>query len=120
MSNNIIIMSLFSLLFGAKVQNANIKILQPDEFKKQITNHAVQLIDVRTANEFKSGHIKTAKNIDLFSSNFKSQFEKLDKEKPVYVYCQAGSRSNKAANQLAKMGFTEIYDLKGGFLNWKE
>ncbi|WP_394466631.1 rhodanese-like domain-containing protein [Mariniflexile sp. HNIBRBA6329] len=120
MSNNIIMMALFSFLFGSKVQNANIKVLAPNEFKKQITNHSVQLIDVRTANEFKSGHIKKANNIDFFSSSFIAQLEKLDKQKPVYVYCRSGNRSNKAANQLAKMGFVEIYDLKGGFLNWKE
>ena len=112
-------MSLFSFLFGAKAQNANIKVLEPDEFKKQITNNSVQLIDVRTANEFTSGHIKNAKNIDFFSSGFNKQLDELDKENPIYVYCQKGSRSNKAANQLAKMGFTEIYDLKGGFSNWK-
>ncbi|MEN3325171.1 rhodanese-like domain-containing protein [Mariniflexile soesokkakense] len=113
-------MAFFSFLFGTQVQNTNIKILETQEFKKQITGNSVQLIDVRTAIEFKSGHIKTAKNIDFFSSKFNSQLEKLNKEKPIYVYCRSGNRSNKAANQLAKMGFTEIYDLKGGFLNWKE
>lgn len=120
MSNNILIMAFFSFLFGAKAQNTNIKVLTPQEFKKQITTHAVQLIDVRTANEFKSGHIKNAKNLDFFSTSFSTQMQKLNKEKPIYLYCRSGGRSNKAANQLAKMGFVEIYDLKGGFLNWKE
>ncbi|WP_308993325.1 rhodanese-like domain-containing protein [Mariniflexile litorale] len=112
-------MTLFSFLFGTQVQNSNIKVLPPEAFKKQITSNSVQLIDVRTVNEFKSGHIKDAKNIDFFSSNFNTQLEELNKEKPIYLYCRSGNRSNKAANQLAKMGFTEIYDLKGGFLNWK-
>ncbi|MDO7173289.1 rhodanese-like domain-containing protein [Mariniflexile sp. AS56] len=113
-------MSLFSFLFGTQVQNSNIKALQPETFKEQITRNNVQLIDVRTPNEFKSGHIKNAKNIDFFSKSFSNDISKLNKEKPVYVYCRSGNRSNKAANQLIKLGFTEIYDLKGGFLNWKE
>ncbi|WP_243652284.1 rhodanese-like domain-containing protein [Mariniflexile fucanivorans] len=88
-------------------------------FKNQITDPSVQLIDVRTANEFKSGHIKSATNIDYYSSNFSNQMSKLNKEKPVYIYCRSGNRSIKAANLLAKLGFTEIYDLEGGFLNWE-
>ena len=120
MPNNIIIMALFSFLLGVKTQNTNIKVLTSQEFKKQITGNSLQLIDVRTAVEFKSGHIKGAKNLDFFSSSFKAQLEKLNKEKPVYVYCRSGNRSNKAAHLLVKMGFVEIFDLKGGFLNWKE
>lgn len=119
MSNNIIVFSIFLLLFGCQVNNSHVKVLPPEEFKKQITDHPAQLIDVRTANEFKSGHIKTATNIDYYSSNFSNQMSKLNKEKPVYIYCRSGNRSIKAANLLAKLGFTEIYDLEGGFLNWK-
>jgi rhodanese-related sulfurtransferase len=46
-------------------------------------------------------------------------FKKLNPSKPVYLYCRSGNRSGKAANLLAKMGFTEIYDLKGGYMSWK-
>lgn len=48
------------------------------------------------------------------------QMEKLDKEKPVYIYCRSGGRSGKAAKQLADEGFTEIYDLDGGILEWNK
>lgn len=112
-------MSLFSFLFGTQVQNNHIKVLSPEVFKKQITSYSVQLIDVRTANEFKSGHIKNARNIDFFSNNFSKDMSTLNKEKPVYLYCRSGNRSHKAATQLVKLGFSEIYDLKGGYLNWK-
>ncbi len=120
MKQIIIIMSIFTTLFGCKGQeNTNAKILSPEEFKSQIQNKTVQLIDVRTAKEFNEGNIKGAKNIDFFSPEFDKEFSKLDKDKPIYLYCRSGARSQKSANKLVKMGFQEIYDLKGGFLNWK-
>lgn len=112
-------MSIFSTLFGSNTQqNKAIKVLSPEDFKAQTENKSVQLVDVRSASEFKSGHIKRAKNIDFFSGRFTTEFSKLDKEKAVYVYCRSGSRSKQSSKKLAAMGFTEIYDLKGGILNY--
>lgn len=108
------------MLFGGGYPaNDNIKVLTSEEFKIQITNKKVQLIDVRTPREFKISHIKSAKNIDFYSGQFATEFNKLNKNKPVYVYCRSGSRSRHASNKLAEMGFTEIYDLKGGIVRWK-
>ncbi|EGV43401.1 rhodanese-like domain-containing protein [Bizionia argentinensis JUB59] len=111
-------MSLLSMLFGT-AQNSAVKVLSAEEFKAQIGKGKVQLADVRTPGEFNSGHIKNAKNIDFFTGSFADKFEKLSKEKPVYLYCRSGARSKKASNKLVTMGFTEIYDLKGGYNNWK-
>ena len=107
-------MSLFSFLFG----NKNAKLLSPQEYKSHIQNKKVQLIDVRTPNEFQQGHIKKAKNIDVFSKDFISKIEKLNKDQAVYVYCRSGGRSRLASKKLARKGFLEIYDLKGGYLKW--
>ncbi|WP_236011141.1 rhodanese-like domain-containing protein [Olleya sediminilitoris] len=116
---HIIIMSIFTALFGSKTSNNNyIKVLSAQEFRAQITNKNVQLIDVRTPKEYNSGHIKNAKNIDFFSSKFNAQFDKLDKDKAIYVYCRSGSRSKQASKKIVTLGFKEIYDLKGGFLNY--
>ena len=112
-------MSLLSMLFGGGYpQSENIKLLSSEEFKEQITSKKVQLVDVRTLREFKISHIKGAKNIDFYSGKFASEFNKLKKDKPVYVYCRSGSRSRHASNKLAEMGFTEIYDLKGGIIRY--
>ncbi|ALJ04250.1 rhodanese [Pseudalgibacter alginicilyticus] len=113
-------MSIFTTLFGVKaIQNSAIEILNPKEYKSQIENKKVQLIDVRTSGEFKTGHIKNAKNIDLFSKNFADEFNKLNKEEVLYIYCRSGARSKQASNKLVAMGFKKIYDLKGGILNYK-
>lgn len=93
--------------------------ITPLELKEAIKgNKSLQLIDVRTPQEYKSGYIQPAKNIDVHSSNFIEKMSKLDKSKPVYVYCRSGMRSNKASKQLVKAGFEEVLDLKGGYMAW--
>ncbi|EDM45014.1 hypothetical protein SCB49_02799 [unidentified eubacterium SCB49] len=116
----LIIMTFLSSLFGAKAQQADsIKVLNASDYKTQVVNKDVQLVDVRTAAEFNQGALDNALNIDFFQKeNFRSEMEKLDKDKPIYLYCRSGARSNKAAAALDKMGFTQIYDLKGGYLAW--
>jgi rhodanese-related sulfurtransferase len=113
-------MSLFSNLFGTKeAPSDKIKILDPIAYATAVSGKKVQLVDVRTAREYRSGHIKNALNIDFFDApNFSKSFEKLDKNKPVYLYCRSGSRSKNAARKLLAMGFSEIFDLKGGYLRW--
>tara|TARA_R110002051_G_scaffold48308_2_gene95354 strand:- start:108365 stop:108712 length:348 start_codon:yes stop_codon:yes gene_type:complete len=114
-------MSFLSALFGKKEQavTGNITVLNKNEYATQIVTNNIKPIDVRTASEYNSGHINKAINVDFFSpSNFKSYFEKLDKFKPVYVYCRSGARSQKAARKLVNMGFTQVFDLKGGYNAW--
>ena len=113
-------MSFLSTLFNRKSQTSdNITILDTEAYSEAIKDKRVQLVDVRTSREYNNGHIKNAVNIDFFDrTNFDKAFEKLDKKAPVYLYCRSGSRSLKAAKRLVDMGFSEIYDLKGGYLRW--
>ena len=94
------------------------EILDYMEFKNQIENN-VQLIDVRTSEEFNAGHIEGAINIDFKNEEvFYQSFQRLDKKNPVYVYCKSGNRSKKSADKLLEMGFSKVYDLKGGYIDW--
>jgi rhodanese-related sulfurtransferase len=94
------------------------EILDYMEFKNQIVNN-VQLIDVRTSEEFNAGHIEGAINIDFKNEEvFYQSFQRLDKKNPVYVYCRSGNRSKKSADKLLEMGFSKVYDLKGGYIDW--
>lgn len=94
------------------------EILEYMEFKNQIVNN-VQLIDVRTSEEFNAGHIEGAINIDFKNEEvFYQSFQRLDKKNPVYVYCRSGNRSKKSADKLLEMGFSKVYDLKGGYIDW--
>lgn len=93
--------------------------LSPDEFEQRISaNGKVQLLDVRTPNEYLDGHLRSAKNINYKDPNFRQLVNGLDKNKPVYLYCLSGGRSGAAAKILRESGFNEIYDLKGGYLKW--
>ncbi len=105
--------------FWASQTNKKIKILSPSEFKNSTENKSVQLLDVRTPNEYKMGTIKGAKNSNIFDPvGFRTVAAKLNKETPVYLFCQSGNRSKNASKLLVKMGFTQIYDLEGGYSNW--
>ena len=95
--------------------------LSPKDFARKIKDKEVlQLIDVRTPKEFKTGHVEQAQNINYYDLTFRNQVSKLDKEKPIYVYCQSGIRSGKAVSILKSMGFKEIYDMEGGFGSWRK
>ena len=77
-----------------------------------------QILDVRTAAEFSADHIDRALNVDWLGNDFDKGTEKIDKTKPVFVYCKSGVRSQSAATKLAELGFTNIYLLQGGILKW--
>lgn len=90
-----------------------------ETFEQKIALPGIQLVDVRTPEEYNSGHIAGAVNIDINSPDFMSQATReLKKDKPVYVYCRSGKRSKKAGNRLAGEGY-EVVDLDGGITDWK-
>lgn len=95
------------------------KVLSPKLFQKAVTVPNIQLIDVRTPEEYQSGHLKDAINMDFYANDFEAKIAQLDKTKTVYVYCRSGGRSAKSAKQFEKLGFTEVYDLQGGITAWK-
>ena len=78
------------------------------------------VLDVRSPEEYSSGHLQGSKNINLNGDNFESEIKKLDKTKPVFVYCQSGRRSASAANNMRSMGFKEVYELEGGISSWMQ
>ena len=78
------------------------------------------IIDVRTREEFVSGHISDATNIDYYSSDFKEKLDLVKKDVPILIYCRTGGRSSRAANIMQSFGFTEVYNLSGGIGAWKD
>jgi rhodanese-related sulfurtransferase len=110
---------LFTFINCNMQTSKNVRVIDLETFKKEIAKKNIQLIDVRTKEEFEGGAIPKAINIDVLQENFKEKIKTLDTTKPVYIYCRSGSRSKKAALLLEEVGFTKITDLKGGYLNWK-
>ncbi len=94
--------------------------LQPEAFRRMLdTTQKSQLVDVRTPEEFKTGYINGAVNMNAYDADFLQQLQRLDKDQPVMVYCKVGGRSSKAVEALVKMGFKEVYELSGGILLWE-
>ena len=89
------------------------------EFEKLANAGKGTILDVRTPKEYAEGHVNGSVNINYFDKDFKDQVGKLDKAKPVYVYCHSGGRSSKAMNIMKSQGFTTIYNLTGGYAAWK-
>ncbi|WP_298555128.1 rhodanese-like domain-containing protein [uncultured Algibacter sp.] len=100
--------------------NKNVTNLSPEELKQiLINNDSIQLVDVRKPTEYVAGHIPKAISINYFSNDFAKSIGKLNNKKPVYIYCRSGKRSGKSVIEFKKAGFTKIYNLKGGILNWQ-
>lgn len=107
-------MSILDVLFGT----GNTKRISLEEANNNLSNDkSILLIDVREDYEFRTGHIKNAKNIPLGRVNSDIIKVAKDKTKTIYVYCQSGARSSSACSTLSKLGYTEVYNL-GGIMSW--
>jgi rhodanese-related sulfurtransferase len=97
----------------------NIQNLSVDDFEKQIiATNGEQLIDVCYPREFAKHHIEGARSINFRSPDFREQIDKLDRNKPILLYCAHGVRSKLTASMCRKMGFKTIYDLDKGLVGW--
>ena len=77
------------------------------------------IIDVRTDDEFSTGYIEGAVNIDFYMGNkFISEIDKLDKSKSYFIYCKSGARSGQTCELMKQKGFKKVYNLEGGILGW--
>ena len=106
----VIIYSVFMYFYQKKI----VKTLTEEEFKSGYRK--AQLIDVREPNEFSAGHILGARNIPL--TQLKTRLKEIRSDKPVYLYCQSGSRSGRAAQLLYRKGYKDLHHLQGGFKKW--
>jgi rhodanese-related sulfurtransferase len=89
--------------------------LPTDVFLDRIKEPNMTIVDIRTPEEYTSGHIDKAINIDFYASDFKDQFEKLNKSEAYSIYCRSGSRSGKALGIMKGLGFKNVADLQGGY-----
>ncbi len=97
---------------------SNVNHLSGTAFKAKFmeTQNAV-ILDVRTKAEYNGGHLKGAKNLDFFSSNFGAEAQKLDKTKIYFLYCASGNRSGKACKMMDDLGL-QTFNLVGGVGAW--
>ena len=97
---------------GAIAENVRV-----EQFAKHLDG--AQILDVRTPGEWNEGIIEGAVMNNIYEDDFEQKLEKLDKEKPVAVYCKVGGRSGQAMSKMKELGFKEVYNLDGGMDAWK-
>jgi rhodanese-related sulfurtransferase len=85
-----------------------------------VDNPDFLIIDVRTPEEYKAGHLKGAVNINLNSETFKEDIAKLDKSKTYLIYCRSGNRSSRAISIMRRLEFACIYHMANGIIEWDE
>jgi rhodanese-related sulfurtransferase len=92
--------------------------LNVSEFSKKVTEAGIITLDVRTPGEFNEGHIDGAQLIDFQSGNFENEIASLDKNQTYAIYCRSGNRSGQAVKVMSEAGFTKLYNLDGGVIDW--
>jgi rhodanese-related sulfurtransferase len=117
--NKVLVLLLFPLLVFTQEIDSFYELVSYDIYKNKISTKDALVFDVRTIEEFNLGHIKGSINIDFYDEKlFVNFFEKVNKTKPIYIYCRSGNRSKKSSEILKKIGFVKVYDLLGGYKNW--
>jgi rhodanese-related sulfurtransferase len=115
-----IIVCLFSfcLLFGC-TKTTNHQYVSPEEMEEIMFMDDIQLVDVRSLEDYTKKHLKGAQRIES-DENFEENILQLDKTKPVAVYCNTGRTSKECTEILKKKGFVKIYELKDGLGSWEK
>lgn len=126
------IIVLIGLIFTISyIENSNINTLRtvvikafsdltPVQFNQAIDSGKYKLIDVRTMDEYKAGHIKGAKEEDFYQTDaFSKYLDILDKNGKYLIYCHTGRRSGLTLGLMQQKGFKNVYDLAGGFSAWE-
>ena len=115
---SVVLLTFFSCANHSQ-QPQGVQLVSAQAFSEALqTTPNATIIDVRTPEEFQMGHLQDAVNFNVLAPEFQSQVSKLDKTQPVFVYCKVGGRSADAVAKMKGLGFTTIYDMKGGYMAW--
>lgn len=110
---------LFLILLSVFAQKISIKQLSSKKFNNLISENNIIILDVRTTNEFKNGHIKNAGQLNFYTLDFRRKLLLLPKDQAIYLYCNTGYRSYKAAIILVENGYTNVNNLEHGIMEWE-
>ncbi len=111
--------TLLIITIALSAQSQNIIQVDANEFRNLIKEKEGVLLDVRTLHEYNNGYIENAGQLNFFSFGFKEKLLLLPKEQAIYLYCKTGHRSIKAAQTLIKNGYTKVYNLEHGIMDWE-
>lgn len=118
MKNNILTLLFITIWISGLAQNSGFKQVNAREFHKLSTSGKGMILDVRTKSEFDNEHLANSQYLNFYAMDFKKKLLMLPKDEAIYLYCTTGYRSEKAAKFLAKNGYSKVYNLEHGILEW--
>ena len=107
------------VLAQATIDEAVVKNISAHEAQKVLQKEGIILLDIRTPQEFNASKIEGAINIDFYNRAFAENLNKLDKKETYFVYCRSGNRTGQSMRIFKSLGFTDIYHLHRGIVDWK-
>jgi rhodanese-related sulfurtransferase len=114
----VIVLIAAALLLAGCSSSSSANNLSVDEFSAKAAEPGVVTLDVRTPGEFAEGYIEGARLIDFQSGNFENEIASLDKNATYAVYCRSGNRSGQAVKVMQDAGFTNVFNMNGGVIDW--
>ena len=118
------VLVLFFVMASAATLSAEKKNISTDEANELIEQHDGDqdfvILDVRSPEEFSEGYIENAVNMDFYAVAFPDELEDLDRDKTYLVYCRSGNRSGMTFKMMKKLGFRNVYNIKGGITAWSD
>jgi len=112
---------IFKTLMGSSDTDRKYENISPQDARdkmKELNRKEYEVIDVRTEDEFASGHLRGAINMNLFDPQFGAKTEQLDPSKAYFLICRSGNRSATACKKMAKSGHKNLYNIAGGMMSW--
>ncbi|MBE0638729.1 MAG: thioredoxin fold domain-containing protein [Bacteroidales bacterium] len=116
--NTLLALLLMLVFVSCEAQNTDVTHVNSPDFRKLINKQNGSLLDVRTTSEFSNGHIEGSGQLNYYAMDFRQKLLLLPKNQPVYLYCNTGWRSKRAAEILVSNGYTEVYNLERGIMEW--
>jgi len=118
MTRTLLIISILLISITNYGQHKTINQVDALEFDRLVKQNNGILLDVRTNSEFNNGHIANSGNLNFYSLSFRKKLILLPKNEPIYLYCNTGYRSEKAAEILLENGYSNVYNLEHGIMEW--
>jgi len=118
----VLVLGLLVTACSSGSDTATIELASPEQAAEVIAEDPAGLVilDIRTPEEFDEVRLGGAVNVDYYGTDFADQLDTLDKNTPYVMYCRSGNRSSDAVKTMKDLGFTEVYEIDGGIVNWIE
>lgn len=110
---------LFILINASGQHTRNGSPVNADEVSRSAAKEEITIVDVRTPEEYKTGHLEDSILLPLVTINTKAGEILPDKNRKLFVYCRTGHRSAQAVETLMQMGYTDVHSMDGGITSWQ-